>query len=860
MKPTFSFRVVAALMPRVVVVTALLAGQQGLRAQGTAFTYQGRLDTNGVPFTGNAEFQATLWDAPSGGTKVADNQPAVILLGVTNGLFLLPLDFGTNFPGAERWLQLEVRTTFGPFTALSPRQRLSPTPYAITAGNLSGVIANSSLPANPTFSGTVTAGNFSGSGAGLTTLNASQLTAGTVPDARLSANVALLNSSPTFSGSVTSLGDLAGVRLKIGNSPVLEGAYASIAGGQFNTNQGPESVIAGGLRNWIETTVDRASIGGGASNAVLWQADYATIAGGLNNVVNGYARASVIGGGSSNVVYPYASYATIPGGQNNSATNYAFAAGRRARANHVGTFVWADSIDADFASTAANQFLIRASGGLAINTNDPGGAALRVAGIARADTVRAATVRAGVYEPDGGPLVLGTSDNQPVEFRVNGLRALRLEDNGDSNDTNTLPDGAPNVIGGAAVNFVAPGVVGAVIAGGGATNFGGFARSNAVWANFGTIGGGLSNRIGAGALGATIGGGSAHAIGTNGVYSMIGGGWLNTIGGGVNAGVIAGGQFNDIASGASWSAILGGYDNYVGSGSQHVLVSGGYGNWIGTNCSYGFIGGGFQNSIVGSCMYATVAGGQWNSIGVGANHSTIGGGLFNTIPANAQYATIPGGGYNFATNYAFAAGYMAKAYHEGSFVWADRNGELASSQPDSVTMRAAGGYRLFSDASASTGVFLASGGGAWGTLSDRNAKDDFQPVNPLEVLEKVVALPVMTWRYKSQDAAVRHIGPVAQDFHAAFGVGESERTITTVDADGVALAAIQGLNQKLEIRNQESEVRIQKLEEANALLRQRVAVLEELLGQLLKGNGGLHEKSQNQKSRSDKPRSGRSEF
>src|SRR5688572_18884044 len=81
----------------------------------------------------------------------------------------------------------------------------------------------------------------------------------------------------------------------------------------------------------------------------------------------------------------------------------------------------------------------------------------------------------------------------------------------------------------------------------------------------------------------------------------------------------------------------------------------------------------------------------------------------------------------------------------------------------------------------------------WSSLSDRNAKENFAATNPREVLDKVTALPLATWNYKSQEKPIRHLGPTAQDFHAAFNLGENDRTITTIDADGVALAAIQGL-------------------------------------------------------------------
>src|SRR5436190_8870158 len=84
------------------------------------------------------------------------------------------------------------------------------------------------------------------------------------------------------------------------------------------------------------------------------------------------------------------------------------------------------------------------------------------------------------------------------------------------------------------------------------------------------------------------------------------------------------------------------------------------------------------------------------------------------------------------------------------------------------------------------------------SASDRNRKTDFHGINPREVLEKVVSLPVSQWRYTNEDAGVKHLGPVAQDFQSAFGLGTDDKSIGTVDADGVALAAIQGLNQKLQ--------------------------------------------------------------
>jgi len=87
--------------------------------------------------------------------------------------------------------------------------------------------------------------------------------------------------------------------------------------------------------------------------------------------------------------------------------------------------------------------------------------------------------------------------------------------------------------------------------------------------------------------------------------------------------------------------------------------------------------------------------------------------------------------------------------------------------------------------------------GTFNNYSDRNAKQDFAPVKPEEILEKVAHLPVTAWSYKT-DAPTRHIGPMAQDFHAAFDVGTDEKHIAPMDEGGVALAAIQGLNAKVD--------------------------------------------------------------
>jgi len=343
----------------------------------------------------------------------------------------------------------------------------------------------------------------------------------------------------------------------------------------------------------------------------------------------------------------------------------------------------------------------------------------------------------------------------------------------------------------------------------------------------------MRNQIGPDTWYSAIGGGQDNKIASDCVYATVAGGYGNTVGLSARFAAIGGGAGNNIGRASEYATIGAGQQNSIGASSTFATISGGGQNRIGTNSLSGAVGGGWANSIADNSLDGTIAGGSLNRIDTNSHYSAIGGGRNNSVADNAAYAVIPGGQYNFATNYAFAAGRRAKARHTGAFVWGDStDADIASTNANSVTIRAGGGYRLFSDANATTGVRLTSGSGSWTSMCDRNAKENFAPVDVATVLAKVLALPLATWNYKSQDPAIRHMGPAAQDFKAAFGLGESDTGISTVDADGVALAAIQGLNEKVEVRSQKSEVRIQKLEAENAALRAELEQLKQLVGAL----------------------------
>ncbi len=130
--------------------------------------------------------------------------------------------------------------------------------------------------------------------------------------------------------------------------------------------------------------------------------------------------------------------------------------------------------------------------------------------------------------------------------------------------------------------------------------------------------------------------------------------------------------------------------------------------------------------------------------------------------------------------------------------------------------RGCGGIRFYTSQNLSAGVAVAPGGGSWSSISDRNRKEHFAAVDGEQVLKQLHSVPVMTWNYKTQDASIRHMGPMAQDFYAAFALGEDSLLINSMDIDGVNLAAIQALEQ-----------RTSQLQEENAALRARLDALED---------------------------------
>ena len=288
-----------------------------------------------------------------------------------------------------------------------------------------------------------------------------------------------------------------------------------------------------------------------------------------------------------------------------------------------------------------------------------------------------------------------------------------------------------------------------------------------------------------------------------------------------NYSTVAGGQANDIAPSSDHSAIGGGWQNTIGTNDYEGAIAGGYQNTISNSSPYVFIGGGNAIRVGTNSGYSAIVGGQNNLVLNNAPYATLGGGVANTVGGFA--ATVPGGRNNGATgSYSYAAGFDAQATNGGSFVWADASGfivPISSTNDNSVTFRAAGGYQLFSSSTGrgGSGVYLAPGGNSWTALSDRNAKKDFSPVDYQAVLNTLAQVPIEQWHYKWESATdTLNLGPMAQDFKAAFYPGRDDKGISTLEFDGVELAAIQGLNQKLNEKDAEIKdlkARLEKLEQ-----------------------------------------------
>ena len=396
-----------------------------------------------------------------------------------------------------------------------------------------------------------------------------------------------------------------------------------------------------------------------------------------------------------------------------------------------------------------------------------------------------------------------------------------------------------------------------------------------------TIGGGYLNTIGVDSTGAVIAGGERNTLGDDCLASVIAGGHENLIQLGAYLSVIGGGDQNVIQTNAFYSTIAGGFANWIQPGAYLSVIGGGELNRSSPNAGWSTIGGGTLNIALG--RYGTIPGGYenmaaGNAFAAGHRAKAVtdgsfvwadnteadfvsteinqfliraagGVGINKNNPATALdvngTVSITGGRLGIGTT---SPSRELEIQNSGDveigIKSTDANGHLWTLQSSAVNGsgdrdaafqiidRTFGASRLLIATNGDVGIGTSSplnklhvNGGitcvALTQTSDRHAKEHFAPVSPREVLDKVTAMPITTWNFKGfRDG--RHMGPMAQDFYAAFGLGGGDTTITSIDPDGVALAAIQGLNLKLEERSK-------KLEAENAALKSRLERLERLL-------------------------------
>ena len=535
----------------------------------------------------------------------------------------------------------------------------------------------------------------------------------------------------------------------------------NVVGGHPNNNTtgGPKGAfIGGGGRDGTENTVS---------------ANYTTIGGGIGN------EASSL-------------YATVGGGKSNTADGrYSFVAGRLADTNgNDGAFVWGDSTPSSVTAGAADQVVFQAgggfaieagglsveggnldlsgnnletsSGGLTVTTNDNGDLTLDPGrsnqlvlnnqSTASSGSLLAIDGSGNVVEADSTTLgdVGGGGGGSSSELVTsgNGDTAFQVVDGGSnvSNAGSTID--APNVVGGHPDNKTENGPEGAFIGGGGSDG-----SKNTVSADHTTIGGGIGNT--ASVVGATVGGGTR-----------------NTASGGD---ATAGGGFENTASTA-----------------------------VAT------VGGGARNTA--DAYYATVGGGSKNTADASSNtsgtpnpfYATVGGGIGNT--ASGSSATVPGGALGAATDDNSFVWNDGSGYHEIPYASSEglssNNFAVSSNEPtgeETFSVSAQGGVRFITGSQSVTYIDARTAG--WTTASTRSAKTNIDPVDPEAILDGVTEMEVATWEYKDDDgegAGTRHVGPMAEDFHEVVDVGTSDDHINSINADGVALAAIQGLSKTLD--------------------------------------------------------------
>ena len=663
-------------------------------------TIQGTLEApGGGPLTGTYACSVRIWDASVGGSLLANSMGLIALSDA--GRFSLELSLGDVFvPPAQAWYDLGVDT------------------------DNNGIEEAEFFPHRVRFH--------------------------SVPFARVAANAELLGGLPASafaqSGSAAQAWELGGNATSPGhflgttNDQPLELRVNNQRGWILIPNVTSPNLVGGHESNTIGASVEGGTIAGGGTSAAPNEVsgNYGTIGGGKDNKAQG--QASTVSGGQGNEAL--GSIATVGGGDTNVATN-----------------------DAD--TVSGGQGNVASGGGATIG----GGAGNQASGLF-------ATVGGGGLSNLGDPLsgnrvtqsygTVSGGGNNHADGDYSSVSGGVL--NTSSGDYSAIGGGSQNV---ADEEFASIAGGSANISSGGASAVGGGAGNQAL-GDWSTVAGGNTNSA-SGAY-SSIGGGHTNEV--QGIYGAIFGGWDNTITYGSGYSFIGAGRYNETSgeyatvgggfsnsAGADYATIAGGGRSSPGNPSTGNRVTGNYGtvggggnNQAGDNSGsmsstpYAAVGGGYSNEATGG--YATVAGGQKNeATGINSTvsggqfneatltSSTVGGGFLNKAYGN--YATVPGGYVNNATgNYSFAAGMMAKADGEGSFVWGDSNlYALHAWNRNEFVCRATGGFWFITAIDATgyptEGMQLPAGTSGWVPIgSTLPPKSTLEDPNAIEALRE----------------------------------------------------------------------------------------------------------------------------
>ena len=223
-------------------------------------------------------------------------------------------------------------------------------------------------------------------------------------------------------------------------------------------------------------------------------------------------------------------------------------------------------------------------------------------------------------------------------------------------------------------------------------------------------------------------------------------------------------------------------------------------------------------------------------------NNTVASGTNSTAMGNS---TIASGTSSFATgNFTTASGLRSTAMGSnvstnsktGAFIIGDQFGTGSSSSADNeMTMGFSGGFRLYTNSGATIGAFLPANGNAWVSISDVNRKENFEPLDGEEVLQKFSKINFTSWNYKQQDPKIyRHYGIMAQDFYKAFGHDQfgtvgNDTTVNPIDMIGIDMTAIQALEKRTVDLKNENE----RLKTSVAELQRKFTKQQKLIEQIL---------------------------